>query len=117
IGFYSGLGLLNAIGGTRQMPNVIEIVTNKESSRVRKVLIGTQKFILRKARCEINNKNKITLQILELATEFEPSDEVNIALINYAKTNGIDIKKLLKYSKYYPAKTLKNLSEVLYELA
>ena len=34
-GFYSGLSLLNTFGLTNQIPNVIEIVTNNESTRLR----------------------------------------------------------------------------------
>ena len=65
-GFYSGLAVLNKLGITEQMPNVIEIVTNNESARIREVTIGKQKVILRKARAPINADNINVLQVLEL---------------------------------------------------
>jgi len=116
LGFYSGWALLNAIGGTRQMPNVLEIVTNRESMRVREATLGRQKLLLRKPKCIITNDNEKILQILELANQFEFGDDGNAAVVDYAKTNRVTAKDLLRYAKYYPAKALKNLRNVLYEL-
>lgn len=116
-GFFSGWTLLNLIGGTRQVPNVLEIVTNRETMKVRETTLGKQKLILRKPKCEITGDNEKTLQILELANQFELDEDENEAVIDYAKTNSVTIKDLLKYAEFYPAKAIKNMREVLYELA
>ena len=116
-GFYSGWTFLNAIGGTRQVPNVIEVVTNKETMKVRETTLGRQKLILRKPKCMITAKNEKILQILEIASQFEFDDDRTSAIIDYAKTNNVGIKELLKYTEYYPARAIKNMRKVLYELA
>ena len=116
-GFYSGWTFLNAIGGTRQVPNVIEIVTNRETMKVRETILGRQKLILRKPKYLITAKNEKILQILEIASQFKFDDDRSIAVTDYAKTNNVGIKDLLRYAKYYPARAIKNIREVLYELA
>jgi prophage maintenance system killer protein len=116
-GFYSGWTLLNVIGGTRQVPNVLEIVTNKESMKAREATLGKQRLILRKPKYGITTENEKILQIMELANQFEFDEEGITATTNYAKTNNVGIKDLLRYSEYYPAKAIKNLRDVLYELA
>ena len=45
-GVYSGLILQNMFGVTTQVPNVLEIVTNKETTRCRKIMIKGREFIL-----------------------------------------------------------------------
>ncbi|MDR3264230.1 MAG: hypothetical protein LBT30_07985 [Clostridiales bacterium] len=118
IGFYTGWGLLNAIGGTRQMTNTLEIVTNKTKTRVREINFGKSKFILRKSRCEIDDGNEKILKILELGNRFTCFDkDVSAAILNYAKRYKITTKDILKYAGFYPTKAIKNISGVLYELA
>ncbi|MCL2630640.1 MAG: hypothetical protein FWD49_03855 [Firmicutes bacterium] len=117
IGFYSGIGLLNAIGGTRQMAFVYEIITNNESTRRREVQVGKSRYILRKARCAVNNENKVILQVLELCNNYLWDDEAAEAVLNYAKRNNVTMRDVLRYSQYYPAKAIRNASEVLYGIA
>jgi len=117
IGFYSGIGLLNAIGGTRQMPFAQEIVTNAERSRVREVPLGKSRVILRRPRCEITCDNKVILQVLELCNKYIWDEEAKEAIAAFAKGNGITMRDLMAYAKYYPAKAIKNASEVLYDIA
>jgi len=114
IGFYSGIGLLNAIGGTRQMPFTYEIVTNKESTRRREIFFGKRRFVLRKARCEVTDDNKFTLQVLELCNKYIWNKEAAEAILNYARINNVTERDIMRYSKYYPAKAIKNASEVMY---
>lgn len=116
-GFYSGWTFLNAIGGTRQVPNVLEIVTNRETMKVRETTLGRQKLILRKPKCRITTENEKILQILELASQFEFDEDRSAAVADYAKINNVGIKDLLKYTEYYPARAIKNIRGVLYELA
>jgi hypothetical protein len=117
IGFYSGIGLLNGIGGTRQMPNIYEIVTNRETTRKREVSFGGGRLILRKPRCEVVNDNVKILQVLELCNKYLWDEEAIEAVLNYAKSNKVTERDILQYAKYYPARAVKNAIEVLYGIA
>jgi hypothetical protein len=121
-GYYSGLTLLNGLGLTAQVPNVIEIVTNKESSRVREVYVGKQRVRLRRARVPITNENADALAVLDLFNQIDPQEasERNWrGVVDYIKESGLNLKKIMEYSYAYPAKAVKNLmnSEVAYEIA
>ncbi len=109
-GFYCGLSFMNNIGITTQVPNTLEIMTNKESTRVRKVKVKSQEVILRKSRIEVNKDNYIALQFLEFIT----STNIEFLLKNKEKigkyfVNNIDKKQVLKFMTRYPSKTIKNL--------
>ena len=52
------------------MPNVIEIYTNNEKSRVREITVNNLKVILRKSRVNITNDNIYVLSFLELMNFF-----------------------------------------------
>lgn len=58
---------------TTQMPNVLEIYTNNESSKVREVTVGSQRVVLRRARVEINRDNVPILAFLELMNDITPN--------------------------------------------
>ena len=121
-GYYSGLTLFNGLGLSMQVPNVIEVVTNKESSRVREIYVGRQKVRLRRPRISVTNENVDALIILDLFNQLEPNtaDGLNWGgVVNYIKESGLTLQKILKYSPVYPAKAIKNLmtSRVVYEVA
>lgn len=109
-GFYSGLAVLNKLGITEQMPNVMEIVTNNESARIREVTIGTQKVILRKARALINAENINVLQVLELMNGLKGKYDENdyCILRDYIDSLEVNLQEIQRYCRYYPAKALKN---------
>ena len=65
-GYYSGCYLLNQLGLTNQMPNLIEIYTNNESSKARDILVGTQTVRLKKARTKITAENARVLVLMEI---------------------------------------------------
>lgn len=109
-GFYCGISFMNNIGITTQVPNTYEIMTNKESTRVRKVKVDNQEVILRESRVEVNEDNYITLQFLEFIT----SASIDFLLNNKVKVskyfiNNIDKTQIIKYMTKYPSKTIKNL--------
>lgn len=66
IGFYTGITAFQRIGLSTQMSNVPEIQTNNENSKLRRVKVGSQEVILRKARVKITNQNSSVLQFLEM---------------------------------------------------
>lgn len=109
-GFYCGLSLMNYIGITMQVPNTYEIMTNKESTRVRKVKVESQEVILRRARVEINKDNCTALQFLEFITSTKTDILLNNKnLISKYFMNNIDKKQIITYLPNYPSKTFKNL--------
>ena len=121
-GYYSGLSFANKIGVSTQMPNVIEIYTNNEKSRVREIKVNNLKVILRKSRVDITNENIYVLSFLELMNSFSIeyfNYERKKLIIDYIKEKGINRKQITEYSSYYPDRTMRNLveSEIIYDIA
>lgn len=118
-GLYSGLTLLNQFAISTQVPNVVEIVTNNETTRKRTVTIDGVKFIIRKSRFEITKDNYFYYTILQLFLELginpSLSDFSKKKIKEYLVSNNIDQNRLIKYAMFFPAQVVKNLlgSEVL----
>lgn len=55
--FYAGGTLVNQVGLSTQVPQVVEIVTNNCSAKVRKIFIRNRPFIIRKPYVHITNDN------------------------------------------------------------
>lgn len=110
-GFYTGLALLNSFGITTQMPNVIEVFTNNEATKSRRVTINNQTVIVKKARTTINNSNYKEMMLLEL---FNLADISSIdaratqKIVDYMKQNNISVQGIMKYAKFVPARAIKN---------
>lgn len=110
-GFYTGLALLNSFGITTQMPNVIEVFTNNEATKARRVTINNQTIIVKRARTTINNSNYKEMMLLEL---FNLADIRSIdaratqKIVDYMKQNNISIQGIMKYAKFVPARAIKN---------
>lgn len=110
-GFYTGLALLNSFGITTQMPNVIEVFTNNEATKSRRVTINNQTIIVKRARTTINNSNYKEMMLLEL---FNLADIHSIdaratqKIVDYMKQNNISVQGIMKYAKFVPARAIKN---------
>lgn len=110
-GFYTGLALLNSFGITTQMPNIIEVFTNNEATKSRRVTINNQTIIVKKARTTINNSNYKEMMLLEL---FNLADISSIdaratqKIVDYMKQNNISVQGIMKYAKFVPARAIKN---------
>lgn len=110
-GFYTGLALLNSFGITTQMPNVIEVFTNNEATKSRRVRINNQTIIVKRARTTINNSNYKEMMLLEL---FNLADIRSIdaratqKIVEYMKQNNISVQGIMKYAKFVPARAIKN---------
>lgn len=114
MGYYSGVIFQNQLKITTQMPNVIEIYTNNEKSKVREVTIGNQKVILRRARTEINSENASVLSFLELMNDITPGfldEEKRERIVEYILLNNITRKDILEYANVFPDKVMRNLIE------
>ena len=110
-GFYTGLALLNSFGITTQMPNVIEVFTNNEATKSRRVTINNQTIIVKRARTTINNSNYIEMMLLEffnLADIRSIDARATQKIVDYMKQNNISVKGIMKYAKFVPARAIKN---------
>ena len=120
-GYYSGTELEYRLGLTKVKPNTIVIYTNGETTRMRRVMVTSQRIILRKPRTKIDKHNAPVLCFLELMNgiEVETIDEYKRKLISdYIAENRITQKQITKYIPYFPDKTCRNLieSEVIYRV-
>ena len=122
-GIYGGTLLLNSMGVTTQVPNVIEIFTNNEKSRRREVMVGNQKVILRKSRMPITAKNVELFRLLEFFNSIDLSKmdkETSFAqVVSHIREKGLSREEIIEFARNFPAKAVKNLlqSGVLYEIA
>ena len=120
-GYYSGTELEYRLGLTKVKPNTIVIYTNGETTRMRRVMVGSQRIILRKPRTKIDKFNASILCFLELMNgiDVETLDEYKRKLItDYIAENRITQKQITKYIPFFPDKTCRNLieSEVIYRV-
>ena len=110
-GFYTGVALRNSYGITTQMPNIIEVFTNNEATKSRRVTINNQTIIVKRARTTINNSNYIELILLDL---FYLADISSIdaratqKIVEYMKQNKLSVQGIMKYAKFVPARAIKN---------
>ncbi len=122
-GVYSGLKLQNIFSVTTQMPNTVEIVTNNETMRCRKVEIDGRRFILRKSRCSISKANADAYTVLQLfndmGTQMKLDNRAKEKVIRFIKKNNVSVRELMNLATVFPAQTTKNLivNGVLNEIA
>lgn len=112
-GVYSGIRLLNMFSVTTQVPVVIEIVSNNESSKCRQITIKGRRFILRRSRFEINRDNVYEYVILQLFNDFSNQTKLNDLakkkLLEFMEEKGVTVQKILELSLKFPANTIKKL--------
>ncbi len=121
-GYYAGYYLLNLLGLSTQVPNIIEIYSNNESSKVRDIRIGSQNIRVRKPRVDITSENAPVLVFLELMNIVDVhslDDEKKKIIEKYLSDYNISRKDITKYSPAYPDKAVRTMveSEVIYSVA
>ncbi|MEG2273595.1 MAG: hypothetical protein RSC05_15125 [Acinetobacter sp.] len=113
-GYYAGLMLENRLGVSNQIPGKLEIVTNKETNRSRRIqgFGGYKEIVLRKPRVPVNTDNVEALEFLDLITNTSISELDSNELASLKKcAKKITRSKLVKYTQYYPQKTAQKLIE------
>jgi len=120
-GYVSGVSLLNLVGISTQVPNLIELVSNNESTRVRDVKIGAQRVRVRRSRATVTKDNAAILQFLDLMNIITPDsmDETERFMFRkYVRGSGVTRDSVSQYAALFPAKALKNMviSGAAYEL-
>lgn len=120
-GYYSGYYLLNQLGITEQMPNIIEIYTNNESSKARDVRVGSQTVRLRRARTDVTSENVAVLTFLELMNIIDKDcfdEEKRQVVTEYILKNKISRRDITRYAHAYPDRAMRAMieSEVIYSV-
>jgi len=125
-GYITGLSLWNMSGLSTQVPNMLEVATNNETTRVRDIYIGYQRVRARKSRTEITKDNVRTLQLLDLMcvmqspAEMDETEQIMLKkFVKKAKQAGVTRESITKYARIFPALASKNLVEsgVVYDFA
>ena len=105
-GVYSGLNLQNMFSVTTQMPNTIEIVSNNESMRCRRIMIDGRTIILRKSRCKIDRSNAQAYTVLQLLSEMgkttDMDDRTKESIIMYMIQNRVSNDDLISLARVFP---------------
>ena len=121
IGYYSGITFLNQLGISTQMPNTIEIFTNKETSTVREIRVGKQRVLLRRARAKITAENVDVQSFLEMMNSVSAGyfdDERRLKIARFISDKGITRKAISEYAPAFPDKAMRTMveSEVIYSV-
>ena len=121
-GYYGGQTFLNRLGLTTQVPNLIEIYTNKEASKVRNVSVGSINVRLRKTKVGVTEKNAAVLSFLELMNYLPTgylNEEKKKVLEDYVVKNNITRNDISLFAPKFSDKAMRNLveSEVIYSVA
>ncbi len=122
IGYFSGVTLMNTLGLSTQMPQIIELYTNNEKARVRDVSVGKLNVRLRKARADITSQNAQTMCFLELMNDTDAAfydDEKRELLADFMQQNGVSKRMITACLPYFPDKAMRTLveSEIVYRVA
>lgn len=110
IGYYTGLVLANSAGITTQMTSIPTIVTNAESSRMRKVKIKDSVICLKAPKTEITKENIGALSFLDLLlisskySEFN-AEETSVLLSEFAKKMNVTKEAVKENLSFFPQKT------------
>jgi hypothetical protein len=104
------------------VPNLLELVTNNESTRVRDIYVGNQRVRVRRSRTTVTKDNVKALQFLDLMNVITPAamDETQLYMLaKYIKGCGVSRDEISQYIGIFPAKAMKNMMEsgAAYELA
>lgn len=120
-GYYSGCYLLNFLGISNQVPNVIEVYSNNESSKMRDIKVGTQNVRVRKSRVNITKENAAVLTFLELMNTVDVDaldEEKKQIIIEFIAESNVSRRDITKYSPSYPDKAMRAMieSEMIYNV-
>ena len=112
IGYYSGESLLKEIGLLNRNPEMITVVTNREKSKGRKVVIGDKTVYLKKPPTEITGNNHSALRFLEAVRilDFTHSDSFELeSFFNYVKNSSVRISDINQYCMFFPDEVSKKI--------
>ena len=121
-GYITGISFANQLGLTTQMPAVIEIVTNRESSNSRMVRLGSYYIRLKKPSVKVSDTNAELLQLLDGISQAEKYTELSLdktieVMNQYVKEKKFTKEQLLEVTPALTGATAKRLIEwgMIYE--
>ena len=121
-GYVTGLSFANQLGLTTQMPAVMELVTNRESTNGRMIMVGNQKVRVKKSSIPVSETNAELLQLLDIVGQAEKYTELTIKetiniLITYMRKKKFTKKQLSEVTAALTGATAKKLIEwgMIYE--
>lgn len=120
IGIYGPLSILNKLMLSTQVPNTLEVITNKETNRKRQVKIGSTKLILKKSRAEITSRNAKVFEILEIIPYIDlDNKEVYKKVADYLSDIKLSRQEIDDIALKYSKKTMTSLigSRLIYDIA
>jgi len=111
-GYYSGLTFLNRMHLSEQVPAVLEITTNKTSSKKYVYSMGREMAFIRKPKAEITWRNWKVLQFLDMFSflSLEEVKKNKSLIVEYAKSS-LPKGTAVEYLKFYPLQTTKKIVE------
>ena len=112
-GYYSGLTFVNQIGISQQVPAILEITTNKTSSKKRYYSAIDRLAIVRKARTTVTKENYKMLQFLDMfhfVVMYEVIENREL-LRRYIVKNALSKHQFEQYIGLYGTQTLKKIVE------
>lgn len=115
-GYITGASFANQLGLTTQMPTIIEIVTNKETTKGRTVTIGGQTVRIKRPSLFITDENATILQFLDTVSQADKYSELAETemierLQAYLSKCNLTQKQLSKVSPTLTGATAKKLIE------
>ena len=116
-GYISGQNFANQFGLTTQVPMSCTVVSNKATTKERRIRLGQQEIILRQPRCTITKQNFLVLQILDLLADVDRYSEIEQAearqrFKDYLGRVAMSFSSMEQYLSYYPVKIFKNMYEM-----
>ena len=116
-GYISGQNFANQFGLTTQVPMSCTVVSNKATTKERRIRLGAQEIILRQPRCTITKQNFLVLQILDLLADVDRYSEIEQAearqrFKDYFGRVAMSFSSMEQYLSYYPVKIFKNMYEM-----
>ena len=123
-GYITGISFANQLGLTTQMPAVIEVVTNREATNGRLVIVGKQQVRIKKPMISVSGSNAELLQFLDGVSQAEKYTELSIeetrdVLSAYVRRMCFTREQLEGVSSVLTGATAKRLIEwgMIYEFA
>ncbi len=123
-GYVTGISFANQLGLTTQMPAVVEVVTNRESTNGRMTMVGNLRVRIKRPPVTISDSNADILQLLDSVGQAEkytekPLKETIDTMNNYIKQKKFTKEQLSEVSSVITGATAKKLIEwgMIYEFA
>lgn len=113
-GYITGLQLVNQYGFTTQNPSCYEICSNETTTKQRKQNIDGRTIVVYKPVTEVTEKNRSSLQFLDLMSVIDKYSEISGAelvskLKRYVDMVKVDFSLVKEYLALYPDKVYRNI--------